>query len=59
MKTKNYIAPRIEVMKIEFEGCLAASTDRIPVGGEPATPATRHSSWSNWANESAGNDKQQ
>lgn len=51
MKTKNYIAPRVEVMEIELEGCLAVSTENIPVDPDPATPAARQGSWNNWEND--------
>lgn len=51
MMAKKYVAPRVEVIEIEVEGCLAVSTGSIPVDPNPATPAARQGSWSSWEND--------
>jgi hypothetical protein len=45
---KKYIAPRVEVIEINVEGCLAMSTGTIPVDPVPGIPAARQGSWDGW-----------
>ena len=53
---QNYIQPQLRVMELHLEAMLAASTDRIPVGGSEIKPSATNkykSPWdcSNWMNE--------
>ena len=52
MTKNNYQTPQLRVVELRNEGIIAAS-DRIPVGNNPSTPATKkyESSWSseNWS----------
>ncbi len=53
---QNYIHPQLRVMELHLESMLAASTDRIPVGGNEIKPSATNkynSPWncSNWMYE--------
>ncbi len=47
---QNYIKPEMTVEEIAVESMLAASTDRIPVGGNEIKPSAAHERRGDWGN---------
>ncbi len=45
---QNYIKPEMTVEEIAVESMLAASTDRIPVGGSEIKPSAAHERRGEW-----------
>ena len=50
MEKKIYIKPEVTVEEIAVESMLAASTDRIPVGGSEIKPSAVRGRRGEWGN---------